>query len=550
MLPRLDRLSLKPTGGFWTLTPAEAAKEDEEPIHGYAFLPGQVKEDVAATFRVRNKDPLWGTSDEYFYHYFEAGPLWTWVKREGQAFNPKNREPLWKEDWWELHDRFDPDTPVPSWVRNLPQLDPSQPDNRAYTAAPSEFVFIPPWANDLNAAYNVTWNFANNSHQVAGVEEDAETMSAALRRIKDRYVDDPAYRQRIQTYEALDDSITGGLTSLVDVINNALTFLHAHGNGAPLRAKTAAIHFVAFFLHPTTFVRRVAEVIHDLREPVRQELRNALHLYLSDGPRNPAMPAFGHRADLRAARRVRHHTFWTKPISDREVGPKTPLPAAPRAHTPEEGAVMSELTQKVWEAAGFMAAFGHNRNDIGDFFSLEEHAQHAQHATKPTVELATACLSRVEELFRQTTAFPADGRRRWNITNLFVYALRVFGELAKWRAADNGAFGDVWGEVLDAWAEKVASVLAAAVAHDDEQRFSMEPSPEEVNLFFWWHVAPWYETGAAADLLKVHTADSGDREAAMVALDELNRWLPDALPEHARPEGEATPGRRRQRTEA
>jgi len=548
MLPRLDRLSLKPTGGFWTLTPAEAAEEDEEPIHGYAFLPGQVKEDVAATFRVRNKDPLWGTTDEYFYHYFEAESLWTWVRRDGQAFNPKNREPLWKEDWWALHDRFAPDTPVPSWVRNLPQLDPSQPDNRAYAAAPAAPVVIPTWANDLNAAFNVTWNFANNSHGVYSAEEDAETMGVALRRITMRYVDDPTYRQRIETYEVVDDSIAGAHTTLMDVIEDALKFVERPGHGAPLRAKTAAIRFVAFFLHPTTFVRRVAELIYDLDGPIHQELRNALNLYLSDGTqRDPEVPALGHSANLRAARRVRHHTFWNKPISDREVSPRTPLPVAPRAHTPAEGAVMSELTQKVWEAVGFMAAFSHDQNDIKDFFSLEEHARHA---AEPMVELATAALSRVEELFRQTTAFPADGRRRWNSTNLFVYALRVFGELAKWRAQDNGAFGDVWGEVLDTWAEKVASVVTMAVGHDDERYFSTEPSPEEVNLFFWWYVAPRYETGAVVDLLKVHTTDSDDREAAMVALDELNRWLPDALPEHARPEGEATPGRRRQRTEA
>jgi hypothetical protein len=287
-------------------------------------------------------------------------------------------------------------------------------------------------------------------------------MGVALRRITMRYVDDPTYRQRIETYEVVDDSINGAQTTLMDVIEDALKFVKRPDHGAPLRAKTAAIHFVAFFLHPTTFVRRVAELIYDLDGPIHQELRNALNLYLSDDTqRDPEVPALGHSANLRAARRVRHHTFWNKPISDREVSPRTPLPVAPRAHTPAEGAVMSELTQKVWEAVGFMAAFSHDQNDIRDFFSLEEHARHA---AEPMVELATAALSRVEELFRQTTAFPADGRRRWNSTNLFVYALRVFGELAKWRAQDNGAFGDVWGEVLDTWAEKVASVVRMAGA--------------------------------------------------------------------------------------
>lgn len=252
-LDRLDRLSLKPTGEFYALTRAEAAEEEEEPIYGHPLLHGQARGSLAATFRVRSKDPRQGTTDQYIYHYFEAQWLWEWVKKEGQAFNPNTREPLWKEDWLALHDRFAPDAPLPSWVRNLPHRERNFVDNRTYAAARVEAD----WWRDLVYALNAASTFAQDNHLDSTVEQDVEWLEVALNRIimwsQARPID---YGEFLRTEEA---AWPATLTDVIDALLASLSRAET-----PPRAKAIALEFVRFFTNEGSpgYVRPLEEYVH------------------------------------------------------------------------------------------------------------------------------------------------------------------------------------------------------------------------------------------------------------------------------------------------
>jgi len=141
MLPNFARLSLKPTGLFYALTQPEAdelnADGGKDPISLEKYRPNQHRDSDDATFRVRVALP----DNQWAYETYIAEGLWTWVRRPGPnthppiATLPKSRQPIWREDWWALSDRFAPGVPYPRWVRNLPLSDPSVPDTKTYAAA-------------------------------------------------------------------------------------------------------------------------------------------------------------------------------------------------------------------------------------------------------------------------------------------------------------------------------------------------------------------------------------------------------------------------------
>ena len=133
MLPDFSKLSLCSTDEFFALTEAEAVGRID-PVSMDQLLFGAGRGSSKATFRVRSQFPAQNTG-EYTYTYFEAEPLWDWVKEYGKT-NPLTKEPIWKEDWLALHDRYAPDEELPPWVRSLPQLDPNWVDNRTYAYIP------------------------------------------------------------------------------------------------------------------------------------------------------------------------------------------------------------------------------------------------------------------------------------------------------------------------------------------------------------------------------------------------------------------------------
>ena len=122
-LPALDRLRLTHTGEFYPLSRKQVKKLNrkgaEEPLTQRRF-----RRDVELwhTFRVKLKQPD-GSFKDQFYH---AESLWEWYqKRAGTGqppTDPLTRQQAWYEDWWELHQRFDPQGDVPDWARTLPRL--------------------------------------------------------------------------------------------------------------------------------------------------------------------------------------------------------------------------------------------------------------------------------------------------------------------------------------------------------------------------------------------------------------------------------------------
>ena len=145
MLPNFSLLDLKersvPMGEFYQLSQAEAeelnAGDGHEPIMGAKYMahgcePGSEPTDdheCFETYRVWARDPNTGRKHATLYTVYDAQALWSNLqtqRRNPQGyFDPKTRNPFWREDWYELHNRYDPDGPVPEKVASLPRMAPT-----------------------------------------------------------------------------------------------------------------------------------------------------------------------------------------------------------------------------------------------------------------------------------------------------------------------------------------------------------------------------------------------------------------------------------------
>ena len=133
-LPNLSTLSLRealaPTGEFITLS-REAADElnesgEVEPISFEEYVPSRERPE-GSYFKVRNKymnrdlpSPVPRDTPLYGYKVYDAESLWGWVKDRYTI--PHNRQMIWREDWMELHERYDPQGNVPQGVAWLPSV--------------------------------------------------------------------------------------------------------------------------------------------------------------------------------------------------------------------------------------------------------------------------------------------------------------------------------------------------------------------------------------------------------------------------------------------
>ena len=156
MLPNLGTLDLRPreaarTGEFIRLSRAEARRLNNAgyrcPINKTKYLPSdcdpateeglfnQTRRDdyeCFEPFRVWIRDESTVDPDNYKsgrpgrqFNVYNAEALWDAVKYDADERNelrdPATRQPFWREDWYDLHRRFDPDGPVPEDVRALPR---------------------------------------------------------------------------------------------------------------------------------------------------------------------------------------------------------------------------------------------------------------------------------------------------------------------------------------------------------------------------------------------------------------------------------------------
>ena len=126
MLPDFGALDLRPreapTGEFATLSREQADELNDsrevEPISLAEFEPSADLPPGSEYFRVRYK--FQNKDHTYDYKYYDAGSLWQWVKTRRKL--PHNREPIWREDWMDLRQRYDPGMAVPNAVMRLPSL--------------------------------------------------------------------------------------------------------------------------------------------------------------------------------------------------------------------------------------------------------------------------------------------------------------------------------------------------------------------------------------------------------------------------------------------
>jgi hypothetical protein len=343
--------------------------------------------------------------------------------------------------------------------------------------------------------------------------------------------------------------------SLIDVVDNLLVCV-SRPDTISQRVRAAAIGFVAHFLHvpttPRSYVDAVADYVYDGDSVDHERLRNGLDEYFMAVTNAVGTPPLVRHVTRLNALRVRHHTFWNRPILDRHLKgpPPSANPPAPML-TGYADALMVLLKEKVEAATNEMSHFTHELDDVEAFFQLEEYSHYL---AKPPVEHATKLLSEVQDLFRKTLTYTEedDGRRRALTITLFANVLNVFVELSMWDDADYGIFSAEWGEGVRDWANTLALVLRNVVRYED----SVSTKSDPVTTFFWWYMAPLYETGVVYNQIKAHVNSAShhiDREeVAGSALDLLNETISNLHagppPAHERPAGEATPGRRRQRT--
>ena len=136
MLPNLGRLSLRaePTGEFIRLSRAEARRLNNagvrEPINKSKYMPSDCKpsdEDLFGDdyecfepFKVWIQDERTGRSGRK-YNIYNAQALWEALQYMDKLRDPVTRQPFWREDWWALHEKYDPNGLVPRAVRSLPR---------------------------------------------------------------------------------------------------------------------------------------------------------------------------------------------------------------------------------------------------------------------------------------------------------------------------------------------------------------------------------------------------------------------------------------------
>ena len=136
MLPRLDRLKVyagarapapAPTGEFVELEDDEVEDLNErgDPITFEPFSKKCDKDDdkdeadpCEPAFRVWIADEL-GKKGKKSNVYL-ARSIWRWVGVEGNRTDPITRQPFWRQDWFELRDKYAPDMKAPLWVHYLP----------------------------------------------------------------------------------------------------------------------------------------------------------------------------------------------------------------------------------------------------------------------------------------------------------------------------------------------------------------------------------------------------------------------------------------------
>jgi len=159
MLPRVN--VVVPTAEFYELNMDEERDlnegENGDPIMGEPFQRARGPADDGATFRIRSYGADGVTP---IYQYYIAEYLWDWARR-GNRTDPV-RAPWRYSDWMALRNQFEPNYPVPNWVRELEFADLRVVHNGGNETAYWNDNYTPPRLVRVENSNGMTKHFAWN----------------------------------------------------------------------------------------------------------------------------------------------------------------------------------------------------------------------------------------------------------------------------------------------------------------------------------------------------------------------------------------------------
>lgn len=219
-LPPLNRLTLS-TGEFYPLNKDQVndlnREGAEEPITQQRFrLDADGPQDAWHTFRVQFEQP----DGSFRSQFYRAESLWEWYQRSrGSArppVDPLTRQPVWYEDWWALHQRFDPQGAVPDWAHELQKID-------AARAAAREAARQKDAIEDLNARA-AAWLIGDEERREELDGPSEQSNSQALRAFEARILAE----EREEREEEVDEhrhAIQRGRDTWLQMMQNDATTL-------------------------------------------------------------------------------------------------------------------------------------------------------------------------------------------------------------------------------------------------------------------------------------------------------------------------------------
>lgn len=593
MLPSFARLRLEdrrvPTGEFYRLTKEEAEELNKgggEPITRAHFMPhgckeGEVDDDdddaeCFETFRVWGRDPATGRKDPNHYTVYDAQALWSNLQSKmnnPQNFtDPKTRNPFWREDWYELHDKYDPDGPVPAKVRRLPRM------SLTSTFPPFNLPY-PDTEDEDEDEWEQDWD-SDEEEEEEGFGDD-DTVPSLFELHSPRRGLDLWYREVVQ---ALDNPSEYHLNRLQNTIDDMIEFDLNQDLNDPVRPQVMAIlnepEWSQWLKLVINNPRRSASptiglILHLLQWYARDEDGRSLLRALNEGypwikpaieayirhleglmPPSPGGGTATHQewefnereALLEDARRAKHFLKWQRVRSDTSyrTGPP-PGGAALTMSLRSRDVLVEEIDRKVDdfnrthlrvhpftlndpEGTDLVVLFDQQAKELRTLFRQSE-GHYNSKRTDITISLFLTLISmRVRQMDIESVS-DAEWEQQPNITN---FASLVYEMTALVRTAVSTS--DPW--LYQEQAPRVADAM-------------------EMEEFFWHRVSELYDEGDLA------TFDTQKIEDALFKLfdtwryeepaDFLRRWesFPSPLArERSASASGLTPNPRRQRTSA
>ncbi len=457
------------TGEFFALSEAEAADKNAEtngdPISFEDFEPNADRSHPSATFRVRNRDPQ--PDGTYKYTWYKAANLWRWAKNNSKQ--PLTNEPIWKEDWWALCDRYDAGMRAPAWVKQLPQLDPDRADNRDYEEPEEEEE---EWAQELDAADNLQFYFEEIQEAWAFPgPANGPHLQTHVRTMLERVSDNEDY-----AYDLVSHIASRGLSIWNILVNESV------GREYELPIKASLVHLLAELAIDFEDVR---VLLREHRRPPHS-IMAAIYKFLDqlEEAAGDAPDVLHHNRDWLSAKRVLHYMKWDEPISDDALRP--PQHRVEWKAAAETLVMTRALRQRVDDAHMEINRLTNRLKELTTQLD-QGGVQALMVATDRHIGHQNA-LDELAALFRSTRGTPRRVVRRDEAVQLWLLMLNLIIFHGEDRESPVDEAESRFLSIL----YKLIEVVWLAASHTDPD-VAWAADTQEMRDFFWHYVAPWYE---------------------------------------------------------